>query len=64
MIRVDNKLFVVLKEIGLKKEHLTVFFEISFFIECCCDVIEDTTNLIRKNQSLPFFYSLIKIKIL
>ena len=62
MIRVDNKLFVVLKEIGLKKEHLTVFIEISFFIECCCDVIEDTTYLIRKNHSLPFFYSLIKIK--
>ena len=36
MYRVDKKKFVVLKEIGRKKENLTVFIKKSFFIEFRC----------------------------
>lgn len=61
MYRVDKKLFVVLKEIGMKKENLIVLIKIPFFIECRCDVAEDTNILIRKNHSFPFFYYLTKI---
>ena len=61
MIRVDNKLFVVLKEIGMKKENLIRFIKNPFFIECRCDVTEDTNYLIQQNHSFPFFYSLTKI---
>lgn len=61
MYRVDKKLFVVLKEIGMKKENLIVLIKNPFFIECRCDVAEDTNYLIRKNHSFPFFYYLTKI---
>lgn len=61
MYRVDKKLFVVLKEIGMKKEYLILFIKNPFFIECRCDVTEDTNYLIRKNHSFPFFYWSIKI---
>ena len=61
MYRVDKKLFVVLKEIGLKKENLIVLIKNPFFIECRCDVAEDTNYLIQQNHSFPFFYSLTKI---
>lgn len=62
MYRVDKKqLLVVLQEIGMKKENLIDFIKKPFFIEFHCDVTEDTNYLIRKNQSFPFFYYLIKI---
>ena|GEM_PF-4171121 len=35
MYRVDKKLFVVLKEIGMKKENFTAFIKKPFFIEFC-----------------------------
>lgn len=56
MTRVDKKLFVVLKEIGMKKDNLIVFIKNPFFIECRCDVAEDTNYLILQNHSFPFFY--------
>jgi hypothetical protein len=61
MCRVDKKQLVVLQEIGMKKENLIVLIKKPFFIEFRCDVAEDTNYLIRKNHSLAFFYSLIKI---
>jgi hypothetical protein len=61
MYRVDKKLLVVLKVIGMKKENFIVLIKKPFFIEFHCDVAEDTNYLIRKNHSLPFFYYLIKI---
>ena len=61
MYRVERKLVVVLKEIGMKKENLIVFIKSPFFIECLCDVTEDTNYLIRKNHSFPFFFFFLKI---
>ena len=53
--RVDKRKLVVLQEIGMKKENLIFFIKNPFFIECRCDVAEDTNYLKRKNHSQPFF---------